>query len=240
MREYLFQLLETSGGELHHTYHRPPAGRLGRHRGLFVPVLPHLPQREHLQHQVQRLPGGADHHHHDGDDRHRQQHRAVPGHGGRFVHRPLPHRDQGLPGHPLRLLGHCGGHLLQRGGPPGGLVGSAFVFAVLSSVGPHPQRQPAAADSACGPDRESKAEGLIFQYYARKAILRAKNTTPDSVEFIYPLNGKYLNRPVKPGRKGDHRCGVWAGRRGVFQYCPCRTTRLPADAHRRSGRRTPA
>ena len=42
---------------------------------------------------------------------------------------------------------------------------------------------------------ESKVESLIFQYYNRKAILRAKNTTDDSVEYIYELNGKYLRKP---------------------------------------------
>lgn len=43
---------------------------------------------------------------------------------------------------------------------------------------------------------EAKVEALIFQYYDRKAILRAKNTTEGSVEFIYELNVRYLERPV--------------------------------------------
>lgn len=46
---------------------------------------------------------------------------------------------------------------------------------------------------------EEKVEALIFQYYDRKAILRAKNTTDESVEYIYELNGKYLNREGAPG-----------------------------------------
>ena len=41
----------------------------------------------------------------------------------------------------------------------------------------------------------SKVESLIFQYYNRKAILRAKNTTDHNVEYIYELNGKYLRKP---------------------------------------------
>ena len=41
----------------------------------------------------------------------------------------------------------------------------------------------------------SKVESMIFQYYNRKAILRVKNTTDDSVEYIYELNGKYLRKP---------------------------------------------
>lgn len=42
---------------------------------------------------------------------------------------------------------------------------------------------------------ESKVESLIFQYYDRKAILRAKNTTDETVEYIYELNGRYLRKP---------------------------------------------
>ena len=42
---------------------------------------------------------------------------------------------------------------------------------------------------------ETKAEALIFQYYNHRAIMRAKNTTEDSVEYIYELNGKYLRQP---------------------------------------------
>ena len=80
-------------------------------------------------------------------------------------------------------------------------VGSAFVFAVLLLFGRIRSDNRVLLILRAARISESKAEGLIFQYYARKAILRAKNTTPDSVEFIYELNGKYLNRPVKPGEK---------------------------------------
>ena len=52
-------------------------------------------------------------------------------------------------------------------------VGSAFVFLVL----------------------------LFFQYFNRKAILRAKNTTDENVEFIYELSGKYLAKAEKAGGK---------------------------------------
>ena len=43
---------------------------------------------------------------------------------------------------------------------------------------------------------EAKVESLIFQYYSRKAILRAKNTTEEAAEYIYELNGRYLNKPA--------------------------------------------
>ncbi len=39
---------------------------------------------------------------------------------------------------------------------------------------------------------EERVEALIFQHFARKASLRVKNTTQDSVEFIYELSKKQL------------------------------------------------
>ena len=41
---------------------------------------------------------------------------------------------------------------------------------------------------------DQKVEALIFSYYDKKAILRVKNTTEDSVEFIYELSRKVMNR----------------------------------------------
>jgi len=47
---------------------------------------------------------------------------------------------------------------------------------------------------------EERVEALIFQYFARKASLRVKNTTEDRVEFIYELNKKLLDK--KRGAEG--------------------------------------
>lgn len=41
---------------------------------------------------------------------------------------------------------------------------------------------------------EARVEAAIFQYFSRKANLRVKNTTENSVEFIYELNKKLLDR----------------------------------------------
>lgn len=48
---------------------------------------------------------------------------------------------------------------------------------------------------------EEKIEALIFQQLSRKAILRVKNTTETSIEFIYELNSKFLNRQNAVGGK---------------------------------------
>ena len=80
-------------------------------------------------------------------------------------------------------------------------VGSAVVFLVLLLFGRIRNDNRALLILRTARLNEQKAESLIFRYYNRKAILRAKNTTEESVEFIYELNGKYLNKPLKAGEK---------------------------------------
>lgn len=48
---------------------------------------------------------------------------------------------------------------------------------------------------------EERVEALIFQHYARKAVLRARNSTETSVEFIYELKKKYLDKNQKAGKR---------------------------------------
>ena len=74
-------------------------------------------------------------------------------------------------------------------------AGSAFVFLILLLFGRIRNDNRALLILRCARVNEEKVESLIFQFYNRKAILRSRNTTEDSVEFIYELNGKYLNRP---------------------------------------------
>ena len=44
---------------------------------------------------------------------------------------------------------------------------------------------------------EQKIEALIFQYYSKKANLRVKNTTEDSIEFIYEISKKQMNKKAQ-------------------------------------------
>ena len=74
-------------------------------------------------------------------------------------------------------------------------AGSAVVFAALLLFGRLRTDNRALLILRTARVNESKVESLIFQYYNRKAILRAKNTTDNSAEYIYELNGKYLRKP---------------------------------------------
>ena len=74
-------------------------------------------------------------------------------------------------------------------------AGSAVVFAVLLLFGRIRSDNRVLLILRTARVNETKVESLIFQYYNRKAILRAKNTTDHNVEYIYELNGKYLRKP---------------------------------------------
>ena len=78
-------------------------------------------------------------------------------------------------------------------------AGSAFVFLVLLLFGRIRTDNRALLILRAARVNESRVEALIFQYYNRKAILRAKNTTEESTEYIYEINGKYLQKA--PGEK---------------------------------------
>lgn len=43
---------------------------------------------------------------------------------------------------------------------------------------------------------ELKIESIIYNHYKGKAVLKVKNTTPDSVEFIYELSKKEADNPA--------------------------------------------
>lgn len=81
-------------------------------------------------------------------------------------------------------------------------AGSAVVFLVLLLFGRIRNDNRALLIMRTARINEEKIEALIFQYYARRAILRVKNTTESSIELIYELNARYLDsRKQPPGQK---------------------------------------
>ena len=78
-------------------------------------------------------------------------------------------------------------------------VGSAFIFLMLLLFGRIRNDNRALLILRTARVNETQVESLIFRFYDRRAILRAKNTAEDSVEYIYELNGKYLQNP--PGEQ---------------------------------------
>ena len=80
-------------------------------------------------------------------------------------------------------------------------LGSAFIFVMLLLFGRIRNDNRILLILRTARLNETKVEGLFFQYYQRKAILRSKNTTESTVEFIYELSGKYLNRAAQENKK---------------------------------------
>ena len=75
-------------------------------------------------------------------------------------------------------------------------AGSAVVFVLLLLFGSIRNDNRALLILRTVRANETKVESLMFQYYNRKAILRAKNTTGESAEYIYEIKGRYLRRPA--------------------------------------------
>ena len=100
-------------------------------------------------------------------------------------------------------------------------VGSAFTFLVLLLFGRIKNDDRLLLIIRSSRVNEERVEALIFQYYARKANLRVKNTTETTVEFIYELSRRTMNRAERS------RQGVNARKRitdalyelGSIEYC---------------------
>lgn len=73
-------------------------------------------------------------------------------------------------------------------------VGSAAVFLVLALFGAVKNDSRVLVIVRGVRRSESRVESLVFQAFERKARLRVKNTTPDTVELIYEITEKILTR----------------------------------------------
>ena len=76
-------------------------------------------------------------------------------------------------------------------------VGSAFVFLILLLFGRVRNDNRMLLIIRSARTNEQRIEGLVFQHFSRKAALRVKNTTDNSVEFIYELPRHVLDKGNK-------------------------------------------
>lgn len=81
-------------------------------------------------------------------------------------------------------------------------VGSAFTFMVLLIFGRIKNDSRVLFIIRTSRANEERIEALMFQYFARKATLRVKNTTENNVEFIYELSKRVLDKS-KRDNKGN-------------------------------------
>ena len=80
-------------------------------------------------------------------------------------------------------------------------AGSAFVFLMMLLFGRIRSDDRALLILRCARVNAQKIESLMFRYFDRKATLRSKNTTSESVEFIYEVAAPHLKQAEKAGEK---------------------------------------
>ena len=69
-------------------------------------------------------------------------------------------------------------------------IGSIAVFIITFVLGRIKNDERILIIIRAGKVLERNVEAIVFKYFDRKAILKVKNTTQDSVEFIYELSNK--------------------------------------------------
>lgn len=87
-------------------------------------------------------------------------------------------------------------------------VGSGFTFLVLLLFGRIKNDNRLLLIIRTSRTNEEKVEALIFQRFSHKANLRVKNTTENSVEFIYEISKRYLERSEKAQNGTPHRKSI--------------------------------
>lgn len=76
-------------------------------------------------------------------------------------------------------------------------LGSGVVFVILLFLGRIRNDNRMLLIIRASRQQEDKIEAIVFQYFARKANLRVKNTTEANVEFIYELSKRTLDKGQK-------------------------------------------
>lgn len=72
-------------------------------------------------------------------------------------------------------------------------IGTTIVFIVLLCLGRVRNENRILLIIKAARSKENDIEGLIFEYFDKKALLRVKNTTTESIEFIFELSRSIYN-----------------------------------------------
>ncbi|MCL2392701.1 MAG: DUF4956 domain-containing protein [Oscillospiraceae bacterium] len=77
------------------------------------------------------------------------------------------------------------------------IIGSGVVFIVMLLMGRVRNENRILLIIKAQKSLESEIEGTVFQHFNMKPVLRVKNTTPESVEFIFEMGRNTYNRTYK-------------------------------------------
>ena len=75
-------------------------------------------------------------------------------------------------------------------------IGTAVVFFILLIVGGIKNDNRMLLIIRSSRINELRIESIVYNYYDKKAVLRVKNTTPETIEFIYELSKKIENKTL--------------------------------------------
>ena len=81
-------------------------------------------------------------------------------------------------------------------------IGSAFVFILLLILGAIKNNNRMLVIIRGDRTKESQIQGVMFKFFGAKAVLRVKNSTEDSIEFIYEITAKLLSQAERKNNIG--------------------------------------
>ena len=81
-------------------------------------------------------------------------------------------------------------------------IGSAFVFILFLILGAIKNNNRMLVIIRGDRTKESQIQGVMFKFFGAKAVLRVKNSTTDSIEFIYEITAKFLSQAERKNNIG--------------------------------------
>lgn len=81
-------------------------------------------------------------------------------------------------------------------------IGSSFVFILFLILGAIKNNNRMLVIIRGDRTKESQIQGVMFKFFGAKAVLRVKNSTTESIEFIYEITAKLLSRAERKNNIG--------------------------------------
>ena len=82
------------------------------------------------------------------------------------------------------------------------VIGSTVVFVILLVFGAIKNNNRMLVIIRGDRTKESNIQGVMFKFFGAKAVLRVKNSTEDSIEFIYEITSKLLSQAERKNNIG--------------------------------------
>ncbi len=81
-------------------------------------------------------------------------------------------------------------------------IGSAFVFIILLIFGAIKNNNRMLVIIRGNRTKEAQIQAVMYNFFGEKAVLRVKNSTPESIEFIYEITAKLLSQAERQNNIG--------------------------------------